>query len=56
VGGESYAEAHNTYGLATLRKEHVVVRRRSLMFEYDAKGGIAFLPSSIPMRTTSSRP
>jgi DNA topoisomerase IB len=39
VGGESYAEAHNTYGLATLRKEHVVVRRRSLMFEYDAKGG-----------------
>ena len=39
VGGESYAEAHNTYGLATLRKEHVVVRRQSLMFEYDAKGG-----------------
>ena len=40
VGGEEYAEEHSTYGLATLRREHVTVRRGRLVFDYPAKGGL----------------
>lgn len=41
IGGEDYAEANGTFGLATLRKEHVSVGRRPAMtFEYVAKGGL----------------
>jgi DNA topoisomerase IB len=40
VGGEEYAEEHDTYGLATLRREHVTVRRGRLVFDYPAKGGL----------------
>ncbi|MEO6317348.1 MAG: DNA topoisomerase IB [Acidimicrobiales bacterium] len=39
IGGEAYAEENDTYGLATLRKAHVRVRRESLEFDYDAKSG-----------------
>jgi DNA topoisomerase-1 len=39
VGGEEYADEHNTYGLATLRKEHVDIADDAMVFEYDAKGG-----------------
>ena len=39
VGGETYADEHNTYGLATLRKNHVTLEPGGLVFEYDAKGG-----------------
>jgi DNA topoisomerase IB len=39
VGGEEYAEEHDTYGLATLRREHVTIRRGRLVFDYAAKGG-----------------
>src|SRR5207253_664416 len=39
VGGETYADEHNTYGLATLRKNHVTLEAGGLVFEYDAKGG-----------------
>ena len=39
VGGEVYAEENDTYGLATLRKEHVRVRGDLLEFDYDAKSG-----------------
>ena len=39
VGGEAYAEENDTYGLATLRKEHVRVRGELLEFDYDAKSG-----------------
>jgi DNA topoisomerase-1 len=39
VGGEAYADEHNTYGLATLRKSHVTLEPGGLVFEYDAKGG-----------------
>ncbi len=39
IGGEAYAEENDTYGLATLRKEHVRVRRDALEFDYDAKSG-----------------
>jgi DNA topoisomerase IB len=40
VGGEEYAEDNNTYGLATLRREHVKVRHGRLVFDYTAKAGI----------------
>ncbi len=39
VGGEAYAEENDTYGLATLRKDHVRVRADALEFDYDAKSG-----------------
>ena len=40
VGGEEYAEEHSTYGLATLRREHVKIRQGKLVFDYTAKAGI----------------
>ena len=39
VGGETYAEEHGSYGLATLRKDHVVVERGRLRFRFMAKSG-----------------
>ena len=39
IGGEAYAQENDTYGLATLRKVHVRVRRDALEFDYDAKSG-----------------
>jgi DNA topoisomerase IB len=40
VGSEQYAEDNGTYGLATLRREHVRVRGERVFFAYTAKGGI----------------
>ncbi|MFL6127816.1 MAG: DNA topoisomerase IB [Mycobacteriales bacterium] len=40
VGGEEYAEENSTYGLATLRREHVRVRKGRLVFDYPAKAGL----------------
>ena len=40
VGSEQYAEENGTYGLATLRREHVHVRGERTFFSYTAKGGI----------------
>jgi DNA topoisomerase-1 len=39
IGGEAYAEENDTYGLATIRKHHVRVRRDMVEFDYDAKSG-----------------
>jgi DNA topoisomerase IB len=39
IGGEAYAAENDTYGLATLRKQHVRVRGDLLEFDYDAKSG-----------------
>lgn len=40
VGSEQYAEENHTYGLATLRKEHVRVRSDGVItFDYTAKHG-----------------
>jgi DNA topoisomerase IB len=39
VGGESYASENGSYGLATIRKDHVKVRRGVLLFDFDAKSG-----------------
>jgi DNA topoisomerase IB len=41
VGGADYAAEHETFGVATLRKEHVSLRGDGWMcFEYPAKGSI----------------
>jgi DNA topoisomerase I len=40
IGSEEYAEENGTYGLATLRREHVTVRGERTFFRYTAKGGI----------------
>jgi DNA topoisomerase IB len=39
IGGEEYAETNNTYGLATMRREHVSIARGVITFEYTAKSG-----------------
>jgi len=39
VGGEAYADENSSYGLATLRKDHVAIDGDALVFDYDAKGG-----------------
>jgi DNA topoisomerase IB len=41
IGSEDYADANETYGLATLRKEHVTVSGAVVVFDYPAKGGQA---------------
>lgn len=38
IGGEQYAAEHETFGVATLRKEHVNVRRGTMTFAFPAKG------------------
>lgn len=40
VGGESYADSHETYGLATLLREHVTIQGPVVGFAYPAKGGV----------------
>jgi DNA topoisomerase-1 len=40
VGSEQYAEDNGTFGLATLRRDHVEVRGERIFFHYTAKGGI----------------
>ena len=40
VGGEDYAEENDSYGLATLQKQHVRVRKNEIEFDYVAKGGL----------------
>lgn len=40
AGGEQYAEEHESYGLATLLCEHVVVRRAAVEFDFPAKSGV----------------
>ena len=40
IGGEDYAQENGTFGLATLRREHVTVHRDgSITFDYVAKSG-----------------
>ena len=47
IGGEAYAEENQTFGLATLRPDHVSVRRDIVTFEYVAKGSKERLQSII---------
>ena len=37
-GGEEYADENGTFGLATIRKEHVTLSQGQLVFKYPAKG------------------
>jgi DNA topoisomerase I len=39
IGGEEYADANGSYGVATLRREHVAVRGEELRFDFPAKSG-----------------
>jgi DNA topoisomerase I len=39
IGSEEYAETNQTYGLATMRREHVSVEGDVITFDYTAKGG-----------------
>ena len=39
IGGEAYAESNNSYGLATIHKEHVSIEDGSVIFNYKAKSG-----------------
>jgi DNA topoisomerase I len=40
IGGEDYAESNDSYGLATMRKEHVTLTEPDFIrFEYPAKSG-----------------
>ncbi|MEA2483538.1 MAG: topoisomerase [Thermoleophilaceae bacterium] len=41
IGGESYAEENESYGLATLRKDHVTVDRNdAINFDFTGKSGV----------------
>ena len=40
AGGEEYAQENGSFGLATLRREHVRLRRDSVEFDYPAKSGV----------------
>lgn len=40
AGGETYAEDNNSYGVATLLREHVTVGRGAVYFDYPAKSGV----------------
>jgi DNA topoisomerase IB len=39
IGGETYAEENETYGLATMKKSHARVEGNTIVFDYVAKGG-----------------
>jgi DNA topoisomerase-1 len=40
AGGEEYAQENGSFGLATLRREHVRLHRNSVEFDYPAKSGV----------------
>jgi len=62
VGSEQYAESNHTYGLATLRREHVEVRGERVFFSYTAKGSkdreleITDRPTATVVRQLLERP
>jgi DNA topoisomerase-1 len=39
IGSEEYAESNGSYGLATMRREHVSISRGVITFDYIAKSG-----------------
>jgi DNA topoisomerase-1 len=39
VGGEVYAEENESFGLATVRREHVTIGRSEVVFDFPAKSG-----------------
>lgn len=47
IGTESYAEQNDTYGLATMKKSHVTLHGREIVFDYPAKGGKRLVQSIV---------
>ncbi len=48
IGSESYAEANNTYGLATMLRSHVSLHGDgAVQFDYPAKGGLRRIQSVV---------
>ena len=39
IGGEEYAEANESYGVATVLREHVAVKANEVVFDFPAKSG-----------------
>jgi DNA topoisomerase I len=39
IGGEEYAETNESYGLATILREHVSVQGKEMVFDFPAKSG-----------------
>ncbi|HET8814906.1 MAG TPA: DNA topoisomerase IB [Solirubrobacterales bacterium] len=39
VGGEAYAEENESFGLATVRREHVTISPKEVVFDFPAKSG-----------------
>jgi DNA topoisomerase-1 len=39
VGGEEYAERNDSFGLATIRRDHVSIEDDTIIFDYPAKSG-----------------
>lgn len=39
VGGEEYAETNGSFGVATIRREHVSINRDEMIFDFPAKSG-----------------
>ena len=40
IGGEAYAEGNNSFGVATVRRDHVSIERGVLKFDFPAKSGV----------------
>ncbi|NKZ13268.1 DNA topoisomerase IB [Mycolicibacterium septicum DSM 44393] len=40
AGGDQYAEENNSFGIATLLRDHVVLRSDAVEFDYPAKSGV----------------
>jgi DNA topoisomerase IB len=40
IGSEAYRRQNGSYGLATLRRDHVTIRGRTLVFAFDGKSGV----------------
>jgi len=52
VGGEEYADANGSFGVATLRREHVSLSGEDLVFDFPAKSGVRRVQS---LRDRSAR-
>jgi DNA topoisomerase I len=40
AGSEQYAEENNSYGIATLQRDHVTLHKQAVEFDYPAKSGV----------------
>jgi len=45
VGGEEYAEENGSFGVATVRREHVTIERGEMTFDFPAKSGVQRIQS-----------